>query len=156
MYAERTTPTLEETYDDLQRRSLAKIPGDLARLIYLASTRDYNTGTYHHAGLAAHFRADLACAALELAHRRVFMQLAALSLEDLVRELEIYVGNARQTRGEVLDVWQKLEPYRVSLPLNVSAALAQLFVSNLRVALVILQRRPKARVQAASASSPRP
>ena len=36
--------TMQQAYDDLQRRSLSKIPGDLARLIYLASTREYNTG----------------------------------------------------------------------------------------------------------------
>ena len=61
--------TVERAYDDLLRRSLSHISGDLARLIYLASTRDYNTGKYHHDGLAAHFQTEIACQALELAHR---------------------------------------------------------------------------------------
>jgi hypothetical protein len=135
------TRTVEEAYDDLLRRSLSKIRGDLARLIYLASTRDYNTGKYHHDGLAAHFQADIACQALEMAHRQIFYHIAARSLEELVGELELYINSSRQSRDEVLQVWQKLEPYRVALPVDVNAAVAQLFVSNVRLALAILRLR---------------
>jgi hypothetical protein len=133
--------TVERAYEDLLRRSLANINGDLARLIYLASTRDYNTGRYHHDGLAAHFKADIACQALELAHRQIFYRIAARSLEDLVRELDLYVSSSRQNRDEVLQVWQKLEHYRVALPVNVDAVAAQLFVSNIKLALAILRQR---------------
>ena len=133
--------TVEEAYDDLLRRSLSKISGDLARLIYLASTRDYNTGKYHHDGLAARFRVEIACKALELAHRRIFYRIAACSLEELVQEVELYLSSSRQSRDEVLQVWQKLEPYRVALPVDVNVATAQLFVSNTKLALAILRRR---------------
>jgi hypothetical protein len=133
--------TVEEAYDDLLRRSLSKISGDLARLIYLASTRDYNTGKYHHDGLAARFRVEIACKALELAHRRIFYRIAACSLEELVQEVELYLSSSRQSRDEVLQVWQKLEPYRVALPVDVNVAIAQLFVSNTKLALAILRRR---------------
>ena len=146
------TVTVEEAYDDLSRRTLQRISGDLARLIYLASTRDYNTGEYRHDGLAARFRAEIACKALELAHRRIFYHLAASSLEELVREVEIYVSASQQSREEILRVWQKLEPYRVAVPVNVNVALAQLFVSNVKLALAILQGRPKSRAMGASAS----
>jgi hypothetical protein len=133
--------TVEEAYDDLLRRSLSKISGDLARLIYLASTRDYNTGKYHHDGLAARFRVEIACKALELAHRQVFYRIAACSLEELVQEVELYLSSSRQSRDEVLQVWQKLEPYRVALPVDVNVAIAELFVSNTKLALAILRRR---------------
>jgi hypothetical protein len=133
--------TVEEAYDDLLRRSLSKISGDLARLIYLASTRDYNTGKYHHDGLAARFRVEIACKALELAHRQIFYRIAACSLEELVQEVELYLSSSRQSRDEVLQVWQKLEPYRVALPVDVNVAIAQLFVSNTKLALAILRRR---------------
>ena len=43
---------VQEAYEDLLQRSLSRIPCDLGRLLYLASTRDYNTGNYHHDGLA--------------------------------------------------------------------------------------------------------
>jgi hypothetical protein len=133
--------TVEEAYDDLLRRSLSKISGDLARLIYLASTRDYNTGKYHHDGLAARFRVEIACKALELAHRQIFYRIAACSLEELVQEVELYLSSSRQSRDEVLQVWQKLEPYRVALPVDVNVAIAQLFVSNTKLALAILRRQ---------------
>ena len=141
MNAPDRTVTVEDAYEDLLRRSLSRISGDLARLIYLASTRDYNTGKYHHDGLAAHFDAEIACQALELAHRQVFHRVAARSLEQLVGEVELYIQSSRQSREEVLQVWQKLEPYRVALPVDVNAAVAQLFVSNVRLALAILRRR---------------
>ena len=134
-------PTVEQAYDDLSRRSLSRIEGDLARLIYLASTRDYNTGKYHHDGLAARFQEEIASQALELAHREIFFQIAARSLEELVHQVELYVNSSPQGREEVLQVWQKLEPYRVALPVDVNIALAQLFVSNIKLALAILRRR---------------
>jgi hypothetical protein len=141
MLASNSTLAVEQAYDDLLRRSLSKINGDLATLIYLASTRDYNTGKYHHDGLAARFEAEIACRALELAHRETFRRIAACSLEDLVAELEQYVSCSRQSREDLLRAWQKLEPYRVALPVDENAAMAQLFVSNVRLAVAILQRR---------------
>src|SRR4030081_1620803 len=114
--------TVEQAYNDLLRRSLSQMTGDLARLIYLASTRDYNTGKYHHDGLAARFQADIACEALELAHRQIFYRIAAYSLEQLVGELDLYVSSSRQSRTDVLTVSQKLEPYRVALPADVNLA----------------------------------
>jgi hypothetical protein len=133
--------SVEEAYDDLLRRSLSKIKGDLARLIYVASTRDYNTGKYHHDGLAARFQAEIGGQALEMAHREIFHRLAECSLRELVGEVEIYVSSSRQSREEILEVWQKLEPYRVVLPVDVNVAAAQLFVSNVKLALAILCRR---------------
>jgi len=141
MDAADKTLTVDRAYDDLLRRSLSHISGDLARLIYLASTRDYNTGKYHHDGLATHFKADVACQALELAHRQIFYQIAARSLQELVGELDLYVNSSRQNRDDVLQVWQKLEPYRVALPVNVDVVVAQLFVSNIKLALAILRQR---------------
>lgn len=131
----------ERAYDDLLRRSLSKIPGDLARLIYLASTRDYNTGTYHHEGLAARFQADVAAKALEAAHRQIFHWIAACSLEELVEEVAVYMNASRQSRDEVLNVWQNLEPYRMALPVDVNPAEARMFVSNIRLALAILRHQ---------------
>ncbi len=144
--------TVKEAYDDLLRRSLSKIRGDLARLIYLASTRDYNTGKYHHDGLAARFQAEIAGQALEMAHREIFHRLAACSLQELVGEVEIYVSSSRQSREEILEVWQKLEPYRVALPVDVNVAAAQLFVSNVKLALAILCLRQQLEAMEASAS----
>jgi hypothetical protein len=134
---------VQAAYDDLLQRSLSKLPGDLARLVYLASTRDYNTGTYHHDGLAARFRPDAAAKALEIAHRQVFYRLSAFSLEELVKELELYLNSSHESPAEILRTWQKLEPYRVAIPVEVKPAVARLFLSNVKLALAVWRFRQK-------------
>ena len=46
---------VEAACQDLNLRTLVHIHGDFARLVYLASMRDYNTGEYYHDGLAWQF-----------------------------------------------------------------------------------------------------
>ena len=132
---------VQAAYDDLLKRSLSKISCDLARLIYLASTRDYNTGSYHHDGLAARFRPEIAGKALEIAHRQIFYQLSACSLEELVEQLQAYLNCSHESAADILRIWQKLEPYRVAIPVEVNPAVARLFLSNIRLALAIWRFR---------------
>ncbi len=133
--------TVQAAYDDFLQRSLSKLSCDLARLIYLASTRDYNTGTYHHDGLASRFSPETAAKALEIAHRQVFLQLSAYSLEELVEQLRIYFESSKDGATEILRMWQKLEPYRIAIPVEVNPAVARLFLSNVRLALAIWRSR---------------
>jgi hypothetical protein len=133
--------TVQAAYDDFLHRSLSKISCDLARLIYLASTRDYNTGAYHHDGLASRFSPEVAAKALEIAHRQIFFQLSAYSLEELVEQLKTYVDTSHESAAEILKTWQKLEPYRIAIPVEVNPAVARLFLSNVRLALAIWRSR---------------
>ena len=133
--------SVQDAYDDILERTLARISCDLARLVYLASTRDYNTGNYHHDGLAARFSADVARKALEIAHRQVFYRVSAYSLEELSEEVEIYLKSSRESPLEVLRAWQNLEPYRIAVPMEVNPTVARLFLSNIRLALAIFRHR---------------
>ncbi len=132
---------VQEAYDDLLQRTLSRISCDLGRLIYLASMRDYNSGSYHHDGLAVRFDPNTARKALEIAHRQIFYRLSALSLEDIVEEIEIYLASTRENPDEFLRAWEKLEPYRIAIPLDVNPTVARLFLSNIRLALAILRFR---------------
>jgi hypothetical protein len=132
---------VQEAYDDLLRRTLAGIPCDLSRLIYLASTRDYNTGRYQHEGLADRFSPQVAQKALEIAHRQVFYKISALALEELVADLDTYLLSSKEQPEEFLRTWQRLEPYRVAIPREVNLTVARLFTSNVRLALAILRFR---------------
>lgn len=141
MSAEVKLMPLQQAYDDLLNRSLSRIPCELGRLIYLASTREYNTGHYYHQGLADRFGPEAAQKALEIAHRQAFYKVSAFSLEDLVEELERYLASTKDDPPECLRAWQKLEPYRIAVPVDVNATVARLFTSNLRLALAILRFR---------------
>jgi hypothetical protein len=137
--------TMNNAYDDLVSRTLSGLHCDLARLIYLASTRDYNSGMYHHDGLAGRYGAEAARVALRAAHKDIFYRLVSLSLEELVAELENYVRISREAPNGLIHAWQELEPYRVAVPMDVDSTMVQLFLSNIKLALEILQfRRAKA------------
>jgi hypothetical protein len=131
----------QKAYDDLCQRTLAKISGNLNRMIYLASTRDYNSGRYHHAGLEGAFGYEAVRQALEAAHQEIFGKLTRSSLEELVRELELYVRSSGESPEELLRTWRTLQPYRVAIPLGVDRMAAQLLLSNLKLGLEVLQKR---------------
>jgi hypothetical protein len=139
------TAETQEAYDDLCSRSLARISSSFERLIYIASTRDYNSGLYHHDGLTARFGALPAAEALEHAHANAFRIVSLMPLRRLSDELEIYMTFSREEPAAFLNAWQKLEPYRVVIPMHVEPTVAELFVSNVKIALAVLRcRLPKA------------
>jgi hypothetical protein len=155
MKASLTVIPVQEAYEDLLHRTLTRVSSDMGRLIYLASMRDYNTGTYHHDGLESRFSPAIAREALELAHRDVFHRVAALKLRDLVRQMTMYLESCHEIESDVLRAWQRLEPYRILVPLNVHPTVSALFISNIKLALVILPRLREEALSYRSDASPR-
>jgi hypothetical protein len=145
-----------EAADDLRRRTLADMTRPLERMIYLASTRDYNTGLYYHHGLALRFSEEAACEALADCHREAFEELVAASLEELVYELEAYLKSTRVAAGDFIVAWKGLEPYRVAVPVGIDSLSSELVFSNLKVALAILEQRLMARPQPGASLLPSP
>jgi hypothetical protein len=135
--------SVEEAIEDLQNHTLEGISGSIAKLIYLASTRDYNSGRYYHDGLAFRFTEEVAQTALGLYHAKVFQELVSSSLEELCSQLESYMKSSGIAPNDFLELWRKLEPYRVTVPLDCDNLSASLFFSNIKVALAILQTRPE-------------
>ncbi len=146
MHVELKSEDVEAAVEDLRNRTLAKMPGDFARLIYLASTRDYNTGEYYHEGLAFQFGEKAARKALASCHRDLFQRMMQCSVRDLVEHLEVYARCTHIARADFIRTWDRLQPYRVTIPLDCGPFAAQLFASNVRTALAILEfgqsRRP--------------
>jgi hypothetical protein len=147
---------IRNAYDDLERRTLSGISCDFARLIYLASTRDYNSGIYHHQGLTDRFGPQEARDALEACHRDIFCKLVSLPLERLVEELEAYVRASHEAPDGFLRAWQELEPYRVAVPMVVDPTMLRLFLSNIRLALAVLRFRQETSQACQPASSLQP
>ena len=126
-------------YEDFSSRTLAKIPTAIERLICIASTRDYNSGVYHHDGLASRFSASATGKALQFAHIEAFHAVSAMPLRELSDEIQKYMKSSREEPAAFLNAWQKLEPYRVAIPMEVDPTIAELFVSNVKIALAILR-----------------
>jgi hypothetical protein len=133
-----TSIAVEDGLRDLQSRTLAKLDGDFARLIYLASTRDYNSGRYVHDGLSFRFTEVVAERVLAEAHREVFVSLALSPMKVLVAQLERYIGSGCARPDELLAAWHGLEPFRILAPEHDDPITVKLFISNVRVALAIV------------------
>ncbi len=133
-----TPVDIEDALRDLQGRTLAKLDGDFARLIYLASTRDYNSGRYEHDGLNFHFTRLVADQALAAAHREVFVRLALSPLKILVRELDHYIRSGCARPDELLKNWNDLGAYRILSPAQDDPLTVKLFMSNVKIALAIV------------------
>jgi hypothetical protein len=127
--------------DDLRRHTLAHLPLALERMIYLASTRDYNTGLYYHQGLASRYSEAAACEGLADCHRESFEELLSASLEDLVLQLQRYAESTGAVTSSFVTAWKELEPYRVAAPVGTDALAADFVFSNLKVALAIFEAR---------------
>jgi hypothetical protein len=124
---------------DFTLTTLAGIPGEYARLAYMASIRDLSSGKYEHAGLAALYPDEAMQQALEVCHEQIFERVLETPLErqktDLAECLERMPGGRCATVAH----WRRLEAYRVLMPERAPDYLKELFCSNLRALLEILQ-----------------
>lgn len=135
---------IETAVQDLENRTLADLRGGLTKLVYLSSTRDYNTGEYQHAGLSDRFGSETAARALARCHEAAFQELVYASLAELVNELALYIESTGAEREKVLDGWRRLQAYRVLIPGACDDLSARFFVSNLKIALEALAIAPPA------------
>lgn len=141
MHGELKHEAVEAARRDLLERNLSKMRGDFARLVYLASMRNYNTGEYHHDGLACVFTESVAERAIAVCHRDTFRKVVLCPLKELVQQLELYASSNCPGSCDLVRIWERLQPYRAIVPLECSPLAARLFVSNVRTALAILQSR---------------
>ena len=135
-YSQNNTD-VDAAADDLRRRTLAHMSSYLERMIYLGSTRDYNSGVYYHDGLASRFSEMVACEALANCHRDAFQEVLQSSIEDLVQQLDCYVQSTHSAPLDLIAAWKNLQPYRVAVPAGTDTLAADFLCSNVKVALAI-------------------
>ncbi len=126
---------------DFTLTTLAGIPGEFSRLTYMASLRDLSNGRYEHAGHAALYPDEAMQQALQLCHEQIFERVLETPLArqeaDLKECLERMPGELCATLAH----WRRLEAYRVLMPESAPGYLKELFCSNLRALLEILQKQ---------------
>jgi hypothetical protein len=131
----------EPLTDYVRATVLEILPNDLTRMIYLASLRDCNSGTYLHPELSQQRGVQAADGALRACHEQVFRRLLTTRLAEYVVQLQEYI---RYTRGEILTVlktWRSLQAYRATVPVSALATSTELYFLNVAIALEIVGRQ---------------
>lgn len=124
---------------DFTVNTLAEIPGQFARLAYLASLRDLSSGRYEHAGLAALYPEEALQQALKLCHEQILERILETSLSVQLEDLRACLAGMEGGLPLVVPHWLRMEAYRVLLPEQSPDYLKNLFCSNLRALLEILR-----------------
>jgi hypothetical protein len=119
--------------------ALTQLQGELTRIVYLSTLRDYNTGAYFHPQLSEMYGIERADRALAMYHKNLFMQLLKAPVREYVEELRVYM---RVSNVNIITPWRSLEPYRSTIPSGVPKFLADVYSHNIEQALLILQNAP--------------
>jgi hypothetical protein len=124
---------------DFTETTLARISGNFARLAYIASLRDLSSGKYEHEGLTAVYPGEAVQQALEVCHEQVFERILETPLSSQEEDLRFCLSAMQGGLHTTVKHWQRLESYRVLVPEKSPEYLKDLFYSNLRALLEILQ-----------------
>jgi hypothetical protein len=127
---------------DFTSATLAALPGSFARLAYIASLRDLSNNIYDHPGLAAVYPQEAVQQALEQCHEEIFERILETPLAIQEQELRAHLISLPTGLRSVARHWRKLEVYRALLPVESPDYLKELFCSNVRAILEILEKKP--------------
>jgi hypothetical protein len=125
---------------DFTLTTLEGLPGSFSRLVYISSLRDLSTGRYEHAGLAVLYSDEAVQQAIEICHEQIFERILESPLQDQEADLKVCLQAMAGGYREAIGHWRRLEAFRVLLPEDAPGYLKELFCSNMRALLEILQR----------------
>jgi hypothetical protein len=143
--SERTAGAMDEfqriqpVVRDFAASTLAAIPNLFGKLAYLASLRDLASGRYQHSGLAALYPPDAVEEALKFCHHEIFQKVLETPLCVQGQHLGECLEGMSGTNARTVAYWRQMESYRIFPPEDAPQYLRELFFSNLRVLLAILE-----------------
>ena len=126
---------------DFTVTSLAAIPSVFGRLMYISSLRDLSSGRYEHAGLNAVYSDEAVQQALAQCHAEIFESILELPLALQQGELRRCLASMSEGFCNSVIHWRRMEAYRVLIPEQAPQYLKELFCSNLRALLEILDEK---------------
>ena len=132
MKAERTVGVAfdRSAAADLWRNTISQIPTVFGRLVYLASLRNPNNGSYEHHGLSLVFGEDEANKALKNSHSAVFAEWLSFNIEQQKADLDLYIAGLFEDKRVVVETWIRLTPYKNLLPVSVRGMERKLYISD--------------------------
>jgi hypothetical protein len=129
-----------QVVQDFTLTTLESLPGYFSRLVYISSLRDLSTGRYEHAGLSVLYPDEAIQQAVEICHEQIFERILETPLQAQEQDLKLCFASMAGGYREAIDHWRHLESFRVLLPEEAPAYLKELFCSNMRALLEVLQR----------------
>jgi len=130
--------------EDITARTLASIPTEFGKLLYLSSLRDLATGSYVHAGLEARYSRESVQQALNHCHEELFLRVLEMPLEQQERDLRACIEDMEGEFWGKMRRWRETEFYRLLIPSESPAYLREVFLANVGAVLdVVLEERAK-------------
>ena len=129
-----------QVLQDFTLTTLESLPGYFSRLVYISSLRDLSTGRYEHAGLSVLYPDEAIQQAIEICHEQIFERILETPLQAQEKDLKLCFASMAGGYREAIDHWRRLESFRVLLPEETPSYLKELFCSNMRALLEILQQ----------------
>jgi len=124
--------------EDFAANTLSRIPGDVSRLLHVASLRDFATGRYCHDGLAALYSEPVVNEALRLCHEQLFERILETPLQHQEAEIRTCFQGFAAQPPETARCWREHEFYKCLIPSGVPVYLRELFCSNFKVLLDLI------------------
>lgn len=124
--------------EDFSSRSLAAIPTDFGRLLYLCSLRDLASGRYLHEGMLAMYPEAAVQQGLEFCHQEIFLRVLEAPLEHQEWDLRASIAALEGEFWSKVARWRETQFYRLLVPAEVPPYLRELFHARVGVLLDLL------------------
>ena len=124
--------------EDFTARTLASIPTEFGKLLYLSSLRDFSSGNYVHEGLTARHSCEAVQQALGYCHEEVFLRILEMPLEQQEWDLRACMAGLEGEFWGKLRRWREAEFYRLLIPSESPAYLREIFLANVGALLDVV------------------
>jgi hypothetical protein len=123
--------------EDFSSQTLAAITSDFARLYYISSLKDANSGRYEHDGLMSLYSENAVQAALSHCHEELFSRILETPLKDQERDLRACLRSAGDKYWDVIESWRESRDFQNMCPEGLPDYLSDLFCSNVGALLAV-------------------